>query len=155
MKLELATHLDKVRDTVSEVNNVISSHKYPEDRRTVLVMGLLFTIIQHHRSILLLIKSVGTVGSSWALARDVLRGTRVGLWTNACATEEQIGRVEREDEFPLSDSEMNREIEAAYKADAFFEGLRNRWATQIYTYSRSDLVQLGRWHIDASSGLHL
>jgi|SRR5215469_10984305 len=90
MKLELTKHLDQVRDTVTEVDRIVSSHKYPGDRRTVMVMGLLSTIIQHHRSMLQLIKSAGTAGSSWALARDVVKGTRYGLWINSCATEEQI-----------------------------------------------------------------
>ena len=113
MKLELAKHLDKVRDAVSEVC------------------------------------------SSWALARDVVKGTRYGLWINSCATEEQILRIEQEDEFPLSIPEMTKEIEAAYSADPFFESLKNSWATQLYKYSRSEIFRLGRWNIDSSSGLHL
>ena len=65
MKLELAKHLDKVRDAVSEVDRIVSSHRYASERRTVMVRGLLSTIIQHHRSMLQLIKSAGTAGSSW------------------------------------------------------------------------------------------
>jgi hypothetical protein len=155
MKLELAKHLDKVRDTVTEVDRVVSSHKYPGDRRTVVVMGLLSTIIQHHRSMLQLIKSAGTAGSSWALARDILKGTRYGLWINSCATEDQILRIEEADEFPFSVPELTKEIEALYCTDRFFEDLKNRWGTELYKLSRSDIFQLGRWEIDRSSGLHL
>ena len=155
MKLELTKHLDKVRDTVTEVDRTVSSHKYPSDRRTVMVMGLLSTIIQHHRSMLQLIKFAGTAGSSWALARDILKGTRYGLWINSCATEDQILRIEEADEFPFGIPEVIKEIEAAYCTDRFFEGLKNRWGTQLYKYSRSDIFQLGRWEIGASSGLHL
>jgi len=138
MKLELTKHLDKVRGTVTEVDRIVSSHRYPSDKRTVMVMGLLSTIIQHHRSMLQLIKSPGTAGSSWALARDMLKGTRYGLWINSCANEEQIHRIEEADEFPFSIPEMIKEIEAAYSTDPFFENLK-----------------LGRWGIEASSGLHL
>ena len=155
MKLELTKHLDKVRDTVTEVDRIVSLHKYASDRRTVMVMGLLSTMIQHHRSMLQLIKSAGTAGSSWALARDILKGMRYGLWINSCANEEQIHRIEEADEFPFSIPEMIKEIEAAYNTDPFFENLKNRWGTQLYKYSRSDIFQLGRWEIDASSGLHL
>ena len=139
MKLELAQHLDRVRDTVAEVDRIVSSHKYPTDRRTVMVIGLLSTIIQHHRSMLQLIKFAGTAGSSWALARDILKGTRYGLWINSCATEEQILQIEQADEFPFSIPEVIKEIEAAYCTDRFFEGLKNRWGTQLYKYSRSDI----------------
>ena len=131
MKLELARHLNKVRDTVTEVERIVSSHKYPSDRRTVMVMGLLSTIIQHHRSMLHLIKSAGTAGSSWALARDILKGTRYGLWINSCATDEQILQIEQADEFPFSIPEVIKEIEAAYRTDRFFEDLKNRWGTQL------------------------
>ena len=124
MKLELAKHLDKVRDTVTEVDRVVSSHKYPGDRRTVVVMGLLSTIIQHHRSMLQLIKSAGTAGSSWALARDILKGTRYGLWINSCATEDQILRIEEADEFPFSVPELTKEIEALTVPIAFLRTSR-------------------------------
>jgi hypothetical protein len=153
MKPELTKHLDRVRNTVAEVDRIVSSHKYPDDKRTVLVMGLLATIIQHHWGILQLVKS-GTVGSWYALARDAVRGMRYGLWINCCATEEQILRVEEGDEFPLSIPEMVREIESAYCADSFFQNLKDRWGPQLYKYSRSGIVQLGRFRIHSPSGLH-
>jgi len=154
MKRELTKHLDKIRDTVAEVDRIVSSHRYPSDRRTVVVMGLLSTIIQHHRSILLLIKSGGTFASSCALARDIVKGLRYGLWIISCATEEQISRIEKDDEFPFSIPEVIKEIESAYSSDPFFENLRIRWGAQLYRYSRSEIFQLGRWCIDAGSGLH-
>ena len=138
---------------MAEVDRIVSSHPYPGDKRTVMVMGLLSTIIQHHRGMLQLIKSGGTVGPSCALARDIFRGLRYGLWINSCATEEQIAQIEEADEFPFSIPELIRGIEAAYVTDPFFESLRNRWGTQLYKYSRSDIFQLGRWNIDASAEL--
>ena len=154
MKLELERHLEKVRATVSEVGRIISLHKYPSDRRTVMVMGLLHTIMQHHRSMLHLIKSAET-GSAWALARDILTGTRYGLWINSCATEDQIVRIEEADEFPFSIPEMTKEIDAAYSTDPFVEDFKNRWGPQLFKYTRSNIFQLGGWEIDASSGLRL
>lgn len=153
MKLELVRHLDKVRDTVAEVNRIVSSHRYPDDKRTVMVVGLLETIIQYHHGVLQLVKS-GSVGSSYSLVRDMVRGMRSGLWINSCATEEQILQVEKSDEFPVSIPDMVREIEATYSADSFFENLKDRWGNQLYKYARSSIVQLGRWHIDSTSGLH-
>jgi hypothetical protein len=152
MKLELSRHLDRARDTVSEVGRIISLHSYPDDRRTVMVRGLLATIMEHHRSILQLLRS-GAVDSSYALARDVVTGMRYGLWINCAATEEQMLQIEAEVAFPLSIPEMVKGIEAAYGKDSFFESLKNHWASQLYKYTRSDVVQVGLWHINASSGL--
>ena len=113
MNPELAEHLDKVRDTITEVERIISSHRYHGDKRTVLVRGLLSTIIQHHRSLLELMK-FGAIGSAYALTRDIVRGLRYGLWINSCATEEQILLIEESDEFPMSSREMIKQIDAAY-----------------------------------------
>ena len=153
MKAELLGHLDKVRNTVAEVDRIVFSHTYPDDKRTVMVVGLLATIIQYHQGVLHLVKS-GSVGSSYSLVRDMVRGMRYGLWINSCATEEQILQVEKSDEFPVSIPEMVREIEAKYNADFFFENLKDRWGSQLYKYSRSSIVQLGRWNIDSTSGVH-
>jgi hypothetical protein len=152
MKPQLIEHLDKARDTVTEVDQIVSSRDYPCDIRTVMVRGLLSTMIEHHRSLLQLIKSAA-VGSSLALARDIIKGLRYGLWINACATPEQILQIKETDEFPLSFPEMIKEIDAAYNADTFFEGLKNRWGSQLYRYSRSEIVRLGQWHIDSRFGL--
>jgi hypothetical protein len=153
MKPELARHLDKARDTISEVDRIVSSHRYLNDKRTVLVVGLLGTIIQHHRGALQLIKS-GIVVSSYALARDIVTGMRYGLWINACATEEQIVRVETEDVFPVSIPEMVSQVEGAYRSDPFFGNLRDRWGSHLYKYSLTGVVQLGRCDLDSASGLH-
>ena len=152
MKPELAHHLDKVRATVEEVKRIVDLHKYPDDPRTVLVRGLLATIVLHHSSVLLLIKS-GIVGSAYALARDIIRGTSLGLWINSCATGEQILTIHEEDDSVLSISEMSKEVEAAYQGDPFFVELRDRWAAQLYRYSRETIVRVGRFCIDPKSGL--
>jgi hypothetical protein len=70
---------------------------------------------------------------------------RYGLWINSCATEEQILRVEKSDEFPVGIPEMAREIESTYNADSFFENLKDRWGSQLYKDTRSSIAQLGRW----------
>src|ERR1700739_2922329 len=109
MKLELAHHLDKVGATVAEVERIVDSHKYPDDSRTVLVRGLLAVIVQHHRSMLLLIKS-GVNASAYALARDIIRSSRYGLWINCCATSDQILGIHEVDGSVLSIPEMSKEI---------------------------------------------
>jgi hypothetical protein len=79
---------------------------------------------------------------------------RYGLWINCCATKEQMLLVDKGDEFPVSIPEITREIEAAYAQDPFFQSLKNRWGPQLYKYSLTGVLQLGRWDIGASSGLH-
>ena len=62
----------------------------------------------------------GIVGSAYALAKDIIRGTRCGLWIESCATSDQILRFHEGDDLVLSIAEMNNEIEAAYQGDPLF-----------------------------------
>ena len=109
-------------------------------------------IVQYHRSMLLLIKS-GHDDSAYALARDIIRGTRYGAWINCCATSDQILDIREVDDSVLSIPEMNKEIEAAYEGDPFFAEFLNRWAAKIYRYSRQTIVRIGQFSIDPKSGL--
>jgi hypothetical protein len=131
------------------VDSIVSSREYPGDTRTVMVRGVLSTIIEYHRSMLQLIK-LGVIASSRALTREIVRGMRYGLWINGCATPEQILRIKEADEWPLTLPEMIKEIDAANSADAFFQGLKNRWSSELREYSIPGFVRLGRWHIDPS-----
>lgn len=153
MNLEFTKSLDKARDSAAEVSRIVSSHKYPGDRRTLLVTGLLSAMTQYHQSVLQLTKS-GAVTSSYALTRAIVRDMRYGLWIISCATNEQILQLEKDNEFPLNIPEMTREIEAAYRADPFFQNLKDRWGARLNRYSLTGVVQLGRWDGDLSSGLH-
>jgi hypothetical protein len=152
VNLELVEHLEKARDTVNQVNRIVSSHEYPGDARTVMVIGELSTIMAYHRSMLELIKS-GAISSSRALARDIVQGMRYGLWMNACATQEQILRIQETDELPLTVLEAIEKINAAYNTDTFFESLKSHWGSQLHKYSISGLFRLGRWRVDPKSGL--
>ena len=99
MNLEFTKSLDKARDSAAEVSRIVSSHKYPGDRRTLLVTGLLSAMTQYHQSVLQLTKS-GAVTSSYALTRAIVRDMRYGLWIISCATNEQILQLEKNNEFP-------------------------------------------------------
>lgn len=152
MRPQLSHHLSEAGATVEEVQRIIDCYKYPDDARTVLVRGLLATAMQHHRSVLLLAKR-GIVHSAYALARDIIRCTRYGMWINACATREQILSIHDEDYVALSIPEMTREIETAYQGDAFFAELRDRWAAKLDRYLRETSIRAGQFCINPESGL--
>jgi hypothetical protein len=134
-----------------EVDRIVSSHTYPDDTRTVMVRGLLATMIQYHRSVLLVIQS-GIVGPANSLTRNIINGLRFGLWVISCATQEQVHRIEEDEEFQLT-PEMIEDMHRAYSTDPFFHNLKGRWDAQISKYTRERIVELGRWHTGLSAGL--
>lgn len=143
MKPETVEHLKNVEKTIAEANRILATHTYPDDSRTVMVIGLLSTMIEHHRSMLLLIGK-GFVGSSFSLARSIVESMYRGLWLNACATQQQIQSFDSDDKFPVNMTDMAKAIDATYNAQGFFENLKNRGWAALCSYAHSGMLQLGR-----------
>jgi hypothetical protein len=143
MKPETEEHLKKVESAIAQANHILSTHTYPNDARTLMVAGLLSTMIEHHRAMLQLI-SKGLVGSSFSLARSIVESMYRGLWLNACATPQQIQSFDTDDKFPVNMTDMSKAIDAAYTAHGFFEDLKNRGWAALCSYAHSGMLQLGR-----------
>jgi len=143
MKPETEEHLKKVETAIAQANHILSAHTYPDDPRTLMVVGLLSTMIEHHRAMLQLIGK-GLVGSSFSLARSIVESMYRGLWLNACATPQQIQSFDSDDKFPVKMTDMAKAIDATYKANGFFEGLKNRGWAALCSYAHSGMLQLGR-----------
>lgn len=140
---KMEEHLKKVESAIAETNHIIAQHDYPDNSRTVIVIGLLATMIEHHKSMLLLIRN-GRVGSAFALARSIVESTYRGMWINACATDQQIQVFEVDDKFPVKMPDMAKAIDEAYRAGGFFEDLRRRSWDKLCSYTHSGMLQLGR-----------
>jgi hypothetical protein len=117
-----------------------------------MVIGQLSTVIQHHRSTLVLVNS-GAVRSAMALVRDIVDGMYAGLWLDTCATAEQIQGIRATAEFPLHLLDMIKEVNEKYKEDAFFEDVKRRCGRPLYRSNRTGIYQLGRWALDRHAGL--
>jgi hypothetical protein len=155
MKPELANHLNKLRDTVAEMDRILALRKCPNNPRNVAVAGLLSTIVQHHHSILQLINS-GAIRSAVALIRDTVDGMYCGLWINSCATLDQRRALKDENAPPPSLPQIIKSVDAAFKADPLFENVKNRCGMPLYKSNRVGILQLGCWSLDSKSdpGLH-
>lgn len=140
---EVEGHLKKVEGAVAEAHRILAQHNYPDNSRTVIAIGLLATMIEHHHGMLLLIRN-GRVGAAFALARSIVESMYRGMWITACANEEQIHTFEADDKFPINMREMAKAIDETYRALGFFEGLRNRGWEALCSNAHSGMVQLGR-----------
>lgn len=143
MKSETEEHLKKVEGAIAEANHILAQHDYPDQSRTVIVIGLLATMIEHHRAMLLLSRN-GRIGSAFALARSIVESMYRGMWINVCASDAQIQAFEADDKFPVNMPDMAKAIDEAYRAHGFFEDLRNRGWAALCSYTHSGMLQLGR-----------
>lgn len=136
-------HFAQIERAIKHAKNILARFGYPDDIRTVMVVGFLSQNIEHHEAMLSLCRS-GHVGSAFALARSIFEGVYRGMWINLCANAEQIASFNRDDRFPVNMTQMAKDIDAAYRAEGFFESLRSRGWESLCSYTHSGLLQLGR-----------
>ena len=89
MNTETGEHLNRVERAIQEAKRLLAEHGYPDTPRTVVVVGLIDQMIEHHEATLLLIRN-GKIGSAFALERSIFEGAYRGLWINFCATDAEI-----------------------------------------------------------------
>ena len=144
---ETKAHLDQVEGAIQEAKRLLAKHGYADELRNVLVIGFIDQMIEHHESMLLLIRS-GKVGSAFALARSVFESMYRGLWINLCATDAQITDFEKNDGLPLTMAQMAKAIDTATSDPAdphqFFSDLKSRGWSGLCSYTHTGLLQLGR-----------
>ena len=128
---------------IQAVKPLLGRHAYPADLRTLLVIGFMTQMIEHHEGMLLLIES-DTRGSACVLARSIFESMYRGLWINGCATDAEIQEFERQDRLPVKMPAMARAIDQQYHAEGHFEDLLNRCWPALCSYTHTGLLQLGR-----------
>ncbi len=96
MTPETTQHLNTVEGVIVKAKAILGRHSYPDDLRSVVVMGTLTQIIEHHEAVLLSIRK-DKMGSAFALVRCILEGVYRGLWINFCATDAEIQDFEQKD----------------------------------------------------------
>jgi hypothetical protein len=126
---QITKQLNKVEAVIRQPKQLLARHGYPDDLRTVIVIGFIDQMVEHHEAMLLLIRN-GKVGSAFALARSIIESMYRGLWVNFCGTDAQIRRFEQDDQLPVNMTEMAVPIDASYRAHGFFKNLKDcSWAS--------------------------
>jgi len=136
-------HLDTVEGVIVEARAILGRYSYPDDLRSVVVLGTLTQIIEHDEAVLLSIRNE-KMGSAFALVRCIIEGVYRGLWINFCATDAEIQDFEQKDRMPLNVKEMAKAIDAKYQAQDFFEDLYSRSWAALCSYTHTGMLQLGR-----------
>jgi hypothetical protein len=140
---ETTEHLKKVETAIDKLKQVLSGCKIMDDLRNLILVGTIDQLIEHHASMLLLIRS-DKVGSAFALSRSIVEGMYRGLWLNFCATDDEVKRFEQEDKLPVKMNQMADAIDDKYRAEGFFEDLRKRAWPALCSYAHTGMLQLGR-----------
>lgn len=143
MTSETIEHLCKVEVVIEKAKAILSQHRFATDKRTLMTIAMIDQLIEHHGSILLLVRS-GKAGSAFALVRPCVEGMYRGLWINFCASDEQLQKFDETDDLGRNMKELADEIDARYLGDGFFAGLKQRSWKAMCSYAHNGMLQLAR-----------
>jgi hypothetical protein len=143
MTKELGEHLIRCEKAIQSAKPIIGKHGFPDDHRTVTVIGFISMLIEHQESALLLIMH-DKVGSAFALGRPIVEGTYRGLWINACATDGEVKRFNEKDKIDLEFGEIAAALDPAHNTESFFQDFKNRAWKALNSYTHGGMHQLGR-----------
>ena len=136
-------HLEMVEKAIQHAKQLVTTKKYSDDRRTVVVAGIVDQMFEHHASVLILIRSQ-LIGSAFALARSIYEGLYRGMWLNRCATDDQVEGFAKDDKLPLQMRQLAEAIDKTYTAGTFFVDLLDRAWSALCSYTHTGVLQLGR-----------
>jgi len=143
MSPKTTEHLKRAETAIEKLKELLNGCKVVDDLRNLILIGTIDQLIEHHASVLLLIRS-GKVGSAFALSRSIVEGMYRGLWLNFCATDDEIKGFEQEDKLRANMVEMADAIDDKYRAEGFFADLRKRAWPHLCSYAHTGMLQLGR-----------
>jgi hypothetical protein len=128
----------------TRLSGLLHKHEYPSDTKTILLTTYIDITKEHHEAISLLIKTK-LAGSAFALMRVLFDTVFRALWLNACATEEEVEQVARDDKFkfPKMDK-MVVFIDQQYATGGFFASFYDASWASMCSYAHSGLLQLTR-----------
>ncbi len=116
-------------DNVREfINSNLEGFKFPDDPKSVLLVGFLSLSLDHHESVALLIRAKNT-GSAFALLRPQLEIVFRAHWVIGCAAATQINQLYQDDFFKFPQmKQMASCIDTAFASDRFFmDWKQNSW----------------------------
>jgi hypothetical protein len=140
---KIREHMIRCEKAIQSSKPILGKHPFPDDYRTVTVIGFISMLIEHQESALLLIMH-DKVGSAFALGRPIVEGAYRGLWINACATDQEIKKFNEKDEIDLGFGEIAAALDPAHNTGDFFQDFKNRAWKALNSYTHGGMHQLGR-----------
>ena len=143
MTKQLKDHLAQCEKAMQSVKPILGKYGFPDDNRTLTVIGFISWLIEHHEAIVLLVVHE-MPGSASALLRPVVEGSYRALWINLPASDEEVKRFNEKDAIDLTFGQIAEAIDAAYNMGNFFQDLKKRAWKHLNSYTHGGMPQIGR-----------
>jgi hypothetical protein len=143
MTNELKEHLIRCEKAVQSTKPILAKRGFPDDYRTVTVIGFISVLIEHQESVLLLVMH-NNVGSASALVRPIVEGAFRGLWINLPATDEEVKKFNEKNKIDLEFGDLATALDTAYGMGDFFQDFKTRTWKHLNSYTHGGMHQIGR-----------
>lgn len=140
---DLKAHLIRCEKAVQSAKPILGKHGFPDDYRTVTVIGFISVLIEHQESVLLLVMH-DNAGSAAALVRPIVEGAFRGLWINLPATDEEVKKFNEKDKIDLEFGALAVALDTAYGMGDFFQDFKTRTWKHLNSYTHGGMHQIGR-----------
>jgi hypothetical protein len=140
---ELKAHLIRCEKAVQSTKPILAKHGFPDDYRTITVIGFISVLVEHQESVLLLAMH-DKAGSATALVRPIVEGAFRGLWINLPATDEELKKFNENDKIDLGFGEIALVLDTAYGMGDFFLDFKTRVWKHLNSYTHGGMHQIGR-----------
>ena len=98
------------RQILSDIDRELEGLSYDANDRNNLSAALFDIAIDHAKSIIVLLES-SLYSSAYALTRPMFESFVRAAWLQHCASDKQIQKIIKKDEFPLNFGQMLEEVE--------------------------------------------
>jgi hypothetical protein len=144
MTKELKEHLIRCEKAMQSAKPILGEHGFPDDRRTLTVIGFISVLVEHQESILLLVMH-DKAGSAAALVRPVVESAYRALWINLPATDAEVTKFNEKDKIELEFGEIATALDNAYAlGEDFFQDFKTRTWKHLNSYTHGGMHQIGR-----------
>ena len=122
---------------------ILGKRGFPDDYRTVTVIGFISVLVEHQESVLLLVMHEKP-GSASALVRPVVEGAYRAMWINLPATDEEVKKFNEKDDIDLKFGDIATALDNAYDMGDFFQDFKTRTWKHLNSYTHGGMHQIGR-----------
>jgi hypothetical protein len=140
---KLKQHLIRCENAMQSAKPILAKHGFPDDRRTVTVIGFISILVEHQESVLLLVMHEKP-GSASALVRPIVEGAFRAMWINLPATDEEVERFNQKDKIGLEFGEIAEALDNAYGGGTFLQDFKKNAWTSLNSYTHGGMQQIGR-----------
>jgi len=140
---ELKDHLIRCEKAMQAAKPILGKHAFPDDYRTVTVIGFISVLVEHQESVLLLIMHENA-GSAAALIRPVVEGAYRAMWVNLPATDDEVKKFNEKDKIGLEFGGIATALDKAYDTGDFFQNFKTHTWKHLNSYTHGGMHQIGR-----------